>query len=206
MVRAAPTAIVCGLAKPGPVPRRRVRATSMLTAGLLTATVAFASVMTSPVLAGPVLGAAAAGGGVTLDLDRTIVVQMVLFLVLIIVLKPLLFDPVLRVFEQREQRTEGARAEARALQERAGELLRKYEKELEHLRHVTAEERERLRGEASKLEADILNEAREASSRIVEEGRLRIDREVRAIEQDLSARTDELARSMASKVLGREAP
>ncbi|MBN1612205.1 MAG: ATP synthase F0 subunit B [Polyangiaceae bacterium] len=150
--------------------------------------------------------AAAGGAGVTLDLDKTLLVQMVLFMVLIVVLKPLLFDPVLRVFEQREQRTEGARSEARALQEKAGELLRKYEKELERLRQAAAEERERLRGEASKLEAEILNEAREASNKIVEEGRGRIDREIQAIETELVARTEELARSMASRVLGREAP
>jgi F-type H+-transporting ATPase subunit b len=171
----------------------------MLTAGFLTATVPFTSTLAPPL-------AAAAGGGVTLDLDKTVLVQMVLFMVLIVVLKPLLFDPVLRVFEQREQRTEGARAEARALQEKAGELLRKYEKELERLKHVATEERERLRAEASKLEAEILSQAREASNRIVEEGRSRIDREVQAIEKELSARTDELARSMASRVLGREAP
>jgi F-type H+-transporting ATPase subunit b len=170
----------------------------MLTAGLLTATVPFTSTQAAPL-------AAAGGGGVILDLDKTVLVQMVLFMVLIVVLKPLLFDPLLRVFDQREQRTEGARAEARALQEQAGDLLRKYEKELERLRQVATEERERLRGEASKLEAQILSEAREASNKIVEEGRSRIEREIRAIEAELSARTDELARSMASGVLGREA-
>jgi F-type H+-transporting ATPase subunit b len=171
----------------------------MLTAGLFTATVPFTSVSVAPL-------AAAAGGAVTLDLDKTLVVQMLLFMVLIVVLKPLLFDPVLRVFEQREQRTEGARAEARALQEKAGELLRKYEKELERLRQMATQERERLRGEASRLEAEILSEAREASNKIVENGRSRIETELRAVEQQLSARTDELAKSMASRVLGREAP
>jgi F-type H+-transporting ATPase subunit b len=170
----------------------------MLTAGLLTATVPFTSTLAAPL--------AAAAGGVTLDLDKTVMVQMVLFMVLIVVLKPLLFDPLLRVFEQREQRTEGARAEARVLQEKAGDLLRKCEKELERLRQVATEERERLRSETSKLEAEILSEAREASNKIVEEGRSRIEMEIQAIETELSARTGELARSMASRVLGRETP
>ena len=75
-------------------------------------------------------------------------------------LKPLLFDPVLKVFSLREERTEGARATARELQEKAGELLQKYEKELERVHQVAAEERElalrdgqaRSRNPAMKLE------------------------------------------------------
>src|SRR5689334_18592955 len=85
------------------------------------------------------------GGGVTIDLDRTVIVQAVLFAMLIVVLKPLLFDPVLKVFAAREARTEGTRQKARELQEQAGELLRKYEKELERVHRVAAEERDRLR-------------------------------------------------------------
>src|SRR5882724_3169753 len=117
---------------------------------------------------------ATAGGGVPLDFDRTVLLQIVVFAVLIVVLKPLLFDPVLKVFALREERTEGARATARELQEKAGELLRKYEKELERVQQVAAEERELLRSETSKLEAEILRDAREVTARIVFDGRKRI--------------------------------
>jgi F0F1-type ATP synthase membrane subunit b/b' len=60
----------------------------------------------------------------TFDFDLTFVLMMVVFAALIVVLKPLLFEPVLRVFEEREKRTEGARDSARAMQEEAGALLR----------------------------------------------------------------------------------
>src|SRR6185503_15414388 len=99
------------------------------------------------------------GGAVTIDFARTFVVQMILFGFLILVLKPLLFDPVLKVFEEREKRTEGARAEAREMQEEAGELLTRYEKKMEQVNQVAAEERERIRTETAKLEAEILGEA-----------------------------------------------
>ena len=86
---------------------------------------------------------------------------------LIVVLKPLLFDPVLKVFALREERTEGARATARELQEKAGELLQRYEKELERVKQVAADERDILRSETTKLKAEILGEAREATTRIM---------------------------------------
>ncbi len=143
-------------------------------------------------------------GGVKFDLDRTFVIQMVLFMGLIVVLKPLLFDPVLRIFEQRELRTDGARAEARRMQEEAGELLRRYEQELERINQVAAEERERLRAETARLEAEILDEARDLTTRVVEEGRDKIEKEVGAIRFDLGKQSERLASELATRVLGRE--
>jgi F-type H+-transporting ATPase subunit b len=154
---------------------------------------------------GTMLGAAmGGGGGVSIDFDRTFLAQMVLFALLVVVLKPLLFDPVLKVFEQREVRTEGAKADARKMQEQAGVLLRKYEKELERVHQVAAEERDRLRTETAKLEKEILDEARESTGRIVDEGRQQIGEQVNAIRFDLGKQSEQLARDIASRVLGRE--
>lgn len=155
---------------------------------------------------GSTLGAAMAmsGGGISIDFDRTFVVQMVIFSALIVVLKPLLFDPVLRVFEEREKRTEGARAQARKLQEDAGALLRKYERELERVHQVAGEERDRLRAETTKLEAEILGEARAVTARLVEDGRKKIEADVGSIRFDLGRQTEQLSRDIATRVLGRE--
>jgi F-type H+-transporting ATPase subunit b len=146
---------------------------------------------------------AAMSGGISIDFDKTFVVQMVVFSALIVILKPLLFDPVLRIFEEREKRTDGARAEARRLQEEAGELLRRYEKELERVNQVATEERERLRSETSKLEAEILEEARAVSQQVVEDGRQRVASEVSKIRFDLGRVSDQIARDIAERVLGR---
>ena len=143
-----------------------------------------------------------AGGGVTIDMDRTVIVQMVVFALLIIVLKPLLFDPVLKVFALREERTDGARATARELQEKAGELLRRYEQELERVHQVAADEREQLRAETAKLEAEILREAREVTTRIVEDGRRKIETEVNAIRFSLGKESERVAQLIVERVSG----
>jgi len=148
---------------------------------------------------------AMSGGGVPLDFDRTVLLQIVVFAVLIVVLKPLLFDPVLKVFTLREERTEGARATARELQEKAGELLQRYEKELERVKQVAADERDLLRSETSKLEAEILNEAREATTRLVEEGRRKIEAEVNAIRIAVGAESEKVAQMIVERVVGRGA-
>jgi F-type H+-transporting ATPase subunit b len=145
-----------------------------------------------------------ASGGVSIDFDRTFLVQMGVFFVLVLLLKPLLFDPVLKIFEQREERTEGAKAAARQMQEKAGEILRKYEGELERITRVATEERERLRAETTRLETEILREARTVANQIVDDGRKKIDAEVNAIRFNLGKQSEIIARDIATRVLGRE--
>ena len=146
----------------------------------------------------------APAAAVTIDFDRTVLFQMALFVVLILVLKPLLFDPVLHVFALREERTEGERARARKLQERAGELLREYERALERVSGEAAKERERMHGETARLEAEILREARDATAKISEEGRRKVQQEMNAIRFQLGKESERLARDIAARVLGRE--
>jgi F-type H+-transporting ATPase subunit b len=155
---------------------------------------------------GPLTGASLLGaaGAVNIDFDLTFVAQMVVFALLIVVLKPLVFDPVLKLFEEREKRTDGAKADAREMQEKAGALLRKYEHELEKVHAVAAEERDRIRAETAKLEAEQMHEARTIAAKIVDEGRTRIDKEVQAVRFQLGQSSERLARDIATRVLGRE--
>jgi F-type H+-transporting ATPase subunit b len=150
------------------------------------------------------LGSLPLAAGPSVDFDLTVMVQAFLFLALAMVLKPLLFDPLLRVFEERELRTDGARAEARELEERAGELLQRYQREHERVSRAASEERERIRSETSKLEAQILSEARDRATRLVDDGRLAIAGEVTALRQDLEQQSAKLAKEVARAVLGRE--
>ena len=144
----------------------------------------------------------AMAGGVPLDFDRSVLLQIVVFTALIVVLKPLLFAPMLKVFALREERTEGARATARELQEKAGELLRRYEKELERVQEVATAERELLRSETAKLEAEILHEGREMTTRIVEEGRRKIEHEVNSIRVAVGAESERVAQMIVDRVVG----
>jgi F-type H+-transporting ATPase subunit b len=148
--------------------------------------------------------ASSSGGAVNIDFDLTFVGQMVIFSALIIVLKPLLYDPVLALFAEREKRTDGAKADARAMQEKAGELLRKWEAEVEKVQRVAAEERDKTRAETARLEAETMAEARKMSAKIVEEGRVKIAEEIRATRVDLGRSSAVLARDIATRVLGRE--
>jgi len=150
----------------------------------------------------PLLGLA---GGVSLDFDNTLVFQILIFVLLMFLLEPLLFRPVLRVFALREERTVGAKAQARELDERAGEIYQRYQRELERVNRVAAEERDRIRAETAKVEGEILREARAATSRVVEDGRKQIAAEISRIRFDLGRESQRLSQDIVTRVLGREA-
>jgi F-type H+-transporting ATPase subunit b len=141
---------------------------------------------------------------ITVDFDLTFVAQFVLFTAFVTVLKPLLFDPLLKVFEERERRTDGAKKEAREMDAEAGDLLTRYEAELEKVRAEAGREREKLRAETAQIEAKIMMEARAEAARIIETGRARVQTEVAEMRRDLGRARPELASQIASRVLGRE--
>jgi F-type H+-transporting ATPase subunit b len=141
---------------------------------------------------------------ITVDFDATFIAQFILFTAFILVLRPLLFDPLLKVFAERERRTQGAREKARIMDAKAGELSLRYDAELDKMRLEANQERERLRREAKDIESKIMAEARADVTRILESGKARITSEVEQMKKDLAEAQPVHAADIASRILGRE--
>ena len=146
------------------------------------------------------------GGDVNLDLDGTAFVQVGLFIALWLILKPLLFDPMLKLFEEREKRTDGAKAQARKIDEKSTTALARYEAEMTRARAAANAERDKIRAQALAREAQILSDVREATAKVVEDGKRRAHAEAERVRVALKAQTIETARELAARVLGREVP
>lgn len=141
---------------------------------------------------------------ISVDFDATFIAQFILFTAFILVLRPLLFDPLLKVFAERGRRTEGAREKARNMDAKAGELAQRYDAELDKVRVEANHERERLRREGKEVEAKIMAEARTDVARILEGGKARIAAEVEQMKKDLAETQPAHASEIASRILGRE--
>lgn len=143
-------------------------------------------------------------GAVNVDMDASLLVPMALFVVLLFVLKPTLFDPMMRLFEEREKRIDGTRREASKEDERSAKALAKYEAILGKAREAGSSEREKLRSEAAKKEAALSAEVRDATTATLEAGRASIAAEAKAAREKLHVEAKGLGRDIASRVLGRE--
>jgi F-type H+-transporting ATPase subunit b len=130
--------------------------------------------------------------------------QIGLFVVLMLVLKPVLFDPMLKLFEEREKRIDGAKAAARKIDQKSATALTTYETEMAKARATANAERDKLRAEGMKMENEILAKVRASTAQALEAGKKKAHAEAASVRATLQAESPVLAKDLASRVLGRE--
>lgn len=118
--------------------------------------------------------------------------------------KPVLFEPMLRLFEEREKKIDGAKHKARTIDEDAAKALAAYEAGLADAKQKAGEIRDRLRAEGLKKEVEVLEQARRLSGATLDEGKRKAHDEANGVRKELLPKTQELAREVATRVLGRE--
>jgi F-type H+-transporting ATPase subunit b len=145
-----------------------------------------------------------AGGHPLIDIDLTVLVQFVLFLVLFVIANKFLFQPYLQLRERRKAGIDGARAEAERMTAEADAKLADYEKSLAVARDRTNEEGRKVRAEASAHEREVTDKARASAQAAIDEAQASMRKQTEAARATLMPQADAIARSLASKLLGRE--
>lgn len=133
-----------------------------------------------------------------------LLLAMVVFFVLLIApTNQLLFKPLLKVLDEREEKITGTRARAEQLESEAEEILARYESSVRETREQAESERrgllEEVRGEAQRETAAARGEAETR----IEQARAEIAASVDGARGSLRAQAQELAGQAASQVLGR---
>jgi F-type H+-transporting ATPase subunit b len=142
--------------------------------------------------------------GSIIDLDGTIWIQLGLFAVAFFVFRPLIFRPMIALFEARENAIEGAKLEALRLQDEASAESEEFEVEMRRLRLQAGEERDRLRAEGKRLERTVLERVREETDKQLDEADAKLRTETARLQAEIDHSIPVLARQIASKMLDRE--
>jgi F-type H+-transporting ATPase subunit b len=145
-----------------------------------------------------------ASGHPLIDIDLTVVVQFVLFLILFAIANRFLFQPYLQLRERRKAGIEGARAEAARMTAQADAKLADYEKQLVQARDRANEEGRKVRQEAAAHQNDVTEKARASAQKATDEAQASMRKETAAARAQLMPQAEALARAMSSKLLGRE--
>lgn len=140
---------------------------------------------------------------ITVDFDGTFFVPLVLFVILTLALKPILFDPMLKLFEEREKLIDGAKAEARKTDEKSASAAATYEAEMNKARAQANLERDTVRAQATKREQEILTRARQETTQVIEAGKRAAYAEAERARASLHGEAGAMAKDLASRVLGR---
>jgi F-type H+-transporting ATPase subunit b len=145
-----------------------------------------------------------ASGHPLIDIDLTVVVQFVLFLITMYVANKLMFQPYLDLRERRKAGIDGARAEAEQMTAEADKKLADYEKSLAAARERAGEEGGKVRREAAEYEKQTIEKARTAAQEATEAAQKKMRSETAEARAQLLPQAEALARSISSKLLGRE--
>ena len=145
-----------------------------------------------------------ASGHPLIDIDLTAVVQFALFLITLFISNKLLFQPYLQLRERRKAGIDGARAEAERMTAEADAKLAEYEKSLAAARDRASEEGRKIRQEAAAHEKEVTDKARASAQAALDAAQKRARSETETARAQLLPQAEGLARSISSKLLGRE--
>ena len=124
------------------------------------------------------------------------------FVILVLLLRLLLYQPVKQMLEGRKQRiAEGLDAAERASAEAAQQRVR-FERELEEARGAAQAEAAKLAQQAEHVRHEVLQAAELEAAEITARAREEIEQERREVAAELEQQTAELALAISRKVVG----
>jgi F-type H+-transporting ATPase subunit b len=126
---------------------------------------------------------------------------VLILIVFYMVLRVLFFKPLLKVMDEREARTVGARKAAEAAQTAAAEKVKQYQEALRHARAQVYGEQEAERKKLLEERAAQLKEARSKAAVEVAKAKERVAKDLLAARQDVEASIGSLSTEIVRRVL-----
>lgn len=139
-----------------------------------------------------------------LKVDKTLIIQLIIFIATIFILNSLLFKPLLGLLEKREKLTAGRIREAKELGDKVERITREYRAKLDEVRAKATEERNEIRRKAHAAAEDLIGKAHKEALALLEEARSKLELEAKEIREKIKPEIAVLAREMALQILGRK--
>jgi F-type H+-transporting ATPase subunit b len=126
---------------------------------------------------------------------------VLILLVFYLILRSLFFKPLLKVMDEREARTSGARREAEVAQTAAADKLRQYQEAIRHARGEVYGEQEAARKKLLDERAAQLKETRSKAAVEVANAKERVSKDLLAARHDVEASIGALSAEIVRRVL-----
>jgi len=139
-----------------------------------------------------------------IEINLTIVIQVLQFLILIFILNRLLFKPISQVMTERKAKITAWEEKTRNLQETARSKLESYENQLKEERTRAQAGQEQLTIELKEKEKENLRSVSEEAAGLVASAQQALGEETERLRLELRHQAVELSQVLAEKVLGRK--
>src|SRR5262249_31366224 len=141
------------------------------------------------------------GGSSLIEINWTLGVQLVSFLLLLAALYKLMYRPLLQALENRSAAISQQLAEAQAARQEAQRELGAMEERIRTAQAEAQALRERALREATELRERLSAEARQQATRLVEAAQAQVGQEVRRARAELRAEVGALATQIAERLI-----
>jgi F-type H+-transporting ATPase subunit b len=163
---------------------------------------AVALVVLAPTLALAASEGAEHGGGL-ISLDKSLIIQMVNFLILLFVLHRILYKPLLGKLEERTQAIKTSLEEAQSARAEAARQQEENAARLTAAHREAASIREQALREAAEESRKHIDTAQAQARKLVDDTRAQMDAEIRRAREELRREVAELATAVAEKLVRR---
>jgi len=173
--------------------------------GLLCVLALAAIVVSAADAAGPESTHAAASehGGGLISLDKSLIVQAVNFVILLLILQRLLYKPFLAKMEERTGAIKRSLEEAQAARAEAAHQAEENATRLRQAHAEAAAIREQALKEAGEEQRRLVESARAEAQRLVESAKAQMDADIRRAREELRREVADLATAVAEKLVRR---
>ena len=145
----------------------------------------------------------AEGGGNIISPDGSLVLVLILFIFFVFLLNRLLFRPIGRVLDQRQNLTEGSANEARAARRIYETRLAEYEATIRQARAESYKQSEQERAVALEERRRVLDEAKQNAHEQIDRAKQEIEKQVTQARSALESESRQIAENISRTVLGR---
>jgi F-type H+-transporting ATPase subunit b len=139
-----------------------------------------------------------------ISINATLVVQLINFLVLIWILNRLLFRPIFRIMQDRQDTVDQARARFRNLKDEVESKSQKIEAELRKARAKASEDGQQIKSEASAQAKELIEASQAKAQEHVASVEAEVQRQAADVRTSLDQYRDAIVEMVTMKVMGRK--
>ncbi len=137
------------------------------------------------------------------DINSSLLIQLINFIVLLLALNFILFRPVLAIMRERQQTIGGAFSDAKTAQDKVNSLLEQYNASLADAKQKATVAYNSLYQQGLDAQRDMISAERTKASELLDKARAEVASASSAAKADLKKEAERLAQDISAKLLGR---
>jgi F-type H+-transporting ATPase subunit b len=137
------------------------------------------------------------------DIDSTVFIQLVIFLLLIWILNQVLYKPILRMLDRRKDILDKAQEEVKTVQETIDRRVAAYEEKIRAAKMEAMGQKGDLAKEGAQAAKVITDKAKGEISGMMGEFQAKLEKELASVRELLRNQSQRISSEIAEKVLGR---